>query len=107
MHHPRGTRCARPAPAQAPGDSGLHPADAVTLAKEAFSDPAWVYEPKLDGRRSLLWRRSTLRLITRNEKDRTSHYSDLVEALLRHETSPLIAEGECPGMRWRVALLFL
>ena len=67
----------------------------ATLAKYAFSDPAWVFEAKLDGQRSLLWRRrSTVRLITRNEKDRTSHYPDLVEAVRRAGTAPLIADGE-------------
>jgi bifunctional non-homologous end joining protein LigD len=67
----------------------------ATLAKHAFSDPAWVFEAKLDGQRSLLWRRrSTVRLITRNEKDRTSHYPDLVEALGGVDTAPLIADGE-------------
>ncbi len=30
-----------------------------------FSDPAWIFEAKLDGQRSLLWRRgSKVRLIT-------------------------------------------
>jgi bifunctional non-homologous end joining protein LigD len=72
----------------------------ATLAKEAFSDPAWVYEPKLDGQRSLLWRRrSSVQLITRNQKDRTSHYPDLVEAILRHESAPLIADGEIVAFR--------
>src|SRR4026208_1498978 len=67
----------------------------ATLTKHVFSDPAWVYEAKLDGQRSLLWRRgSTVRLITRNEKDRTSHYPDLTETILRDETPPLIADGE-------------
>src|SRR6266571_1273086 len=67
----------------------------ATLTKQVFSDPAWVYEPKLDGQRSLLWRRGpTVRLITRNEKDRTSHYPDLTEGILRDETPPLIADGE-------------
>lgn len=67
----------------------------ATLAKEAFSDPAWVFEAKLDGQRSLLWRRrSSVRLITRNEKDRTSHYPDLVEAILQDDTAPMIADGE-------------
>jgi bifunctional non-homologous end joining protein LigD len=67
----------------------------ATLAKDPFSDPAWVFEAKLDGQRSLLWRRGpTVRLITRNEKDRTSHYPDLVEAILRHDSAPLIADGE-------------
>jgi DNA ligase D-like protein (predicted ligase) len=67
----------------------------ATLTKQVFSDPAWVYEPKLDGQRSLLWRRGeTVRLLTRNEKDRTAHYPDLREAILRDETPPLIADGE-------------
>ena len=67
----------------------------ATLTDQVFSDPAWVFEPKLDGQRSLLWRRgSTVRLLTRNEKDRTSHYPDLAGALLRGETPPLIADGE-------------
>ena len=67
----------------------------ATLTKQVFSDPAWVYEPKLDGQRSLLWRKgSTVRLLTRNEKDRTAHYPDLTDAILRDETPPLIADGE-------------
>src|SRR5438105_7813523 len=67
----------------------------ATLTKQVFSDPVWVYEPKLDGQRSLLWRRgSTVRLITRNEMDRTSHYTDLTGAFLRDETAPLLSECE-------------
>src|SRR5512143_2294276 len=67
----------------------------ATLAKQVFSDPDWVYEPKLDGQRSLLWRRgSSVRLLTRNEKDRTSHYPDLTDAILGHDTPPLVADGE-------------
>src|SRR5262245_5009200 len=67
----------------------------ATLTKTVFSDAAWVYEPKLDGQRSLLWRRgASVRLMTRNEKDRTSHYPDLSSAILREETPPLIADGE-------------
>jgi bifunctional non-homologous end joining protein LigD len=67
----------------------------ATLTKHVFSDPEWVYEPKLDGQRSLLWRRGdTVRLLTRNEKDRTAHYPDLSAAILRNETPPLIADGE-------------
>jgi bifunctional non-homologous end joining protein LigD len=67
----------------------------ATLTKHVFSDPDWVYEPKLDGQRSLLWRKgSVVRLLTRNEKDRTSHYPDLSEAILRDDTPPLIGDGE-------------
>jgi DNA ligase D-like protein (predicted ligase) len=67
----------------------------ATLTKQVFSDAAWVYEPKLDGQRSLLWRKgTTVRLLTRNEKDRTAHYPDLTRAILADRTPPLIADGE-------------
>ena len=67
----------------------------ATLSKRVFSDPAWVYEAKLDGQRSLLWRRgSNVKLITRNRKDRTSHYPDLVAAISRSPGPNLIADGE-------------
>ena len=67
----------------------------ATLVKEPFSDPGWIYETKLDGQRSLLFRRGdTLRLMTRNRKDRTSHYPDLERAALRAIDVDLIADGE-------------
>src|SRR2546426_8269291 len=76
----------------------------ATLTKQVFSDPAWVYEAKLDGQRSLLWRRGpTVRLITRNEKDRTSHYPHLTEAILRHDTPPPLAGGETVALDGDVA----
>jgi DNA ligase D-like protein (predicted ligase) len=72
----------------------------ATLTKHVFSDPAWIYEAKLDGQRSLLWRRGkTIRLMTRNEKDRTSHYPDLVEAVTADDGPPLIADGEIVAFR--------
>jgi DNA ligase D-like protein (predicted ligase) len=67
----------------------------ATLAKEVFSDPRWVYEIKLDGQRSLVFKRGdSIRLMTRNEKDRTSHYPDLKEALEVGTGADLIADGE-------------
>jgi DNA ligase D-like protein (predicted ligase) len=60
-----------------------------------FSDPGWIYESKLDGQRSLLFTRAArIRLMTRNEKDRTSHYPDLVEAIAAEDAPDLIADGE-------------
>ena len=65
----------------------------ATLSKTVFSDPAWIYEVKLDGQRSLLFHRgSSIRLMTRNQKDRTSHYPDLRSALAGGPD--LIADGE-------------
>jgi bifunctional non-homologous end joining protein LigD len=67
----------------------------ATLTKEVFSDPAWIYEAKLDGQRSLLFREgSSIRLMTRNEKDRTSHYPDLRQAIAGQDTPDLVADGE-------------
>jgi bifunctional non-homologous end joining protein LigD len=67
----------------------------ATLSKDVFSDPGWVYEVKLDGQRSLVFRKGTsLRLMTRNAKDRTSHYPDLVDALEAAAAADLIADGE-------------
>ena len=74
----------------------------ATLTKQVFSDPAWVYEPKLDGQRSLLWRKgSTVRLLTRNEKDRTAHYPDLRERSLptgRRRSSPTARSSRSTAM---------
>jgi DNA ligase D-like protein (predicted ligase) len=67
----------------------------ATLTDRPFSDPAWIYETKLDGQRSLLFRRGTsIRLMTRNQKDRTSHYPDLERAATTSIAADLIADGE-------------
>jgi bifunctional non-homologous end joining protein LigD len=67
----------------------------ATLTDRPFSDPAWIYETKLDGQRSLLFRRgSSINLMTRNRKDRTSHYPDLERAAVSAIHADLIADGE-------------
>jgi DNA ligase D-like protein (predicted ligase) len=67
----------------------------ATLTDRPFSDPAWIFETKLDGQRSLLFRQGEeIRLMTRNRKDRTSHYPDLEQAARRAIGTDLIADGE-------------
>jgi DNA ligase D-like protein (predicted ligase) len=67
----------------------------ATLTDRPFSDPAWIYETKLDGQRSLLYRSGgAIRLMTRNRKDRTSHYPDLERAATAAIGADLIADGE-------------
>jgi DNA ligase D-like protein (predicted ligase) len=67
----------------------------ATLTDRPFSDPAWIFETKLDGQRSLLFRHvDEIRLMTRNRKDRTSHYPDLEQAARRGIGADLIADGE-------------
>jgi bifunctional non-homologous end joining protein LigD len=67
----------------------------ATLTDRAFSDPDWIYETKLDGQRSLLFREgASIRLMTRNRKDRTAHYPDLEAAARTAIGADLIADGE-------------
>jgi bifunctional non-homologous end joining protein LigD len=67
----------------------------ATLTDRPFSDPAWIYETKLDGQRSLLFRLGDgIRLMTRNRKDRTSHYPDLERPARAAIGADLIADGE-------------
>jgi ATP-dependent DNA ligase len=41
----------------------------------------WIYEPKLDGFRGLMWRSSTaVRLLSRNLKDLSASFQELVRA---------------------------
>lgn len=66
----------------------------ATLVHERFSDPDWIFERKLDGVRLLVFREDgRVRLVTRNEKDRSATYPELVDALEAHGPD-LVADGE-------------
>ena len=67
----------------------------ATLTRERFSDPAWIYERKLDGERCLAHRDGAdLRLMTRNQKVVSSTYPELAEALAAQPASDFIVDGE-------------
>jgi bifunctional non-homologous end joining protein LigD len=67
----------------------------ATLTQDRFSDPAWIYERKLDGERCIARRDGdTLRLMTRNQKLVTSTYPELAEALMAQPASDFIVDGE-------------
>ena len=67
----------------------------ATLTKERFSDPAWLYERKLDGERCLAYvSDGTVTLETRNRKDVTATYPELHDALVTQATTDLVADGE-------------
>ena len=67
----------------------------ATLTHEPFSDPGWIYERKLDGVRLLVFRKGgRARLVTRNQKDRTTTWPDVVEALESRDGADLVADGE-------------
>jgi bifunctional non-homologous end joining protein LigD len=68
----------------------------ATLTRARFSDPAWVFERKLDGERCLAFADdSGIRLMSRNQRDIASTFPDIAAALAAQLTSPgQIMDGE-------------
>src|SRR5205085_2722532 len=61
-----------------------------TLVAQPFDDPAWVFEPKLDGLRVLcrVDRGGRIALISRNGKEQSFQFPEIVDALKRCVTKP-------------------
>lgn len=67
----------------------------ATLVHETFSDTDWLFEPKLDGERCLVFKRDgRVRLMSRNRKELGDTYPELVEALATQDDDDFIADGE-------------
>jgi bifunctional non-homologous end joining protein LigD len=67
----------------------------ATLTQDRFSNPAWMYERKLDGERCLAFRDGDqVRLMTRNRKMVSSTYPELVEALGAQQSGDFVVDGE-------------
>lgn len=79
------------------------PAMLATLTEERFSRPDWVFERKLDGVRCLARREAdgTVRLRSRNDKDMSRTYPEVVDALSRCADVPLVVDGEVVAFEGR------
>ena len=67
----------------------------ATLTETYFSDPAWVYERKLDGERVLTFvERGKPHLYSRNRIELNGNYPELVEAFERMNAKNLVVDGE-------------
>jgi bifunctional non-homologous end joining protein LigD len=67
----------------------------AVLTDDRFSDPAWIFERKLDGERCLAFRRGAeLRLLSRTQKQLNGTYPELAEALLAQACDDFVADGE-------------
>lgn len=56
----------------------------ATLTHDPFSDAGWIYERKLDGLRLLVFRQAeSVRLMTRNRKERSSMWPHVTEDVVR------------------------
>jgi bifunctional non-homologous end joining protein LigD len=64
-----------------------------TLISKPFSDPEWIFEPKLDGFRGIAYLRNGVRIISLRGYDLTASFKDIAEDLrvLEHEA---ILDGE-------------
>lgn len=72
------------------------PAMLATLTEARFSRPDWIFERKLDGVRCLARRTSTgqVRLLSRNDKDMSRTYPEIVDALGGCADGELLVDGE-------------
>ncbi|HLW47860.1 MAG TPA: non-homologous end-joining DNA ligase [bacterium] len=67
----------------------------ATLVPEPFHRPGWVYEEKYDGFRILAYKEGPrVRLLSRNDNDRTATYSDIAQGVSRLVPRTLLLDGE-------------
>jgi bifunctional non-homologous end joining protein LigD len=67
----------------------------ATLTDSYFSDPEWVFEPKLDGVRSLAFKKGDkVRLMSRNQLSLNDRYPEVVTAVSKLQVENAILDGE-------------
>lgn len=67
----------------------------AVLSREAFSDPAWLFERKLDGIRCLAVRDGdALRMLSRNDLDLSGRYPEVGDALGEQSRQRFAVDGE-------------
>jgi bifunctional non-homologous end joining protein LigD len=67
----------------------------ATLTHDYFSDPDWIFEPKLDGIRCLAFKRGAeVTLLTRNKLRLNENYPQVVAALTSQPAKNFIVDGE-------------
>jgi bifunctional non-homologous end joining protein LigD len=74
----------------------------ATLSEKRFSDPAWIYERKLDGERCVAFRKGgVVRLMSRNQLRIDNHYPEVADALAAQEPADFIVDGEIVAFEGR------
>jgi bifunctional non-homologous end joining protein LigD len=95
MTRPSRTQGSSPVPTPQPDPPGWIEPQLATLTTERFSDPAWIFERKLDGERCLAFLAgSRLRLMTRNRKEVTGAYPEIAAALSGQHRAGFVVDGE-------------
>lgn len=71
----------------------------ATLTNDYFSDPAWIFEPKLDGIRCLAFKDGDdVRLLSRNKLDLSHVYATVSKALAR-QVHDFVIDGEIAAVK--------
>jgi bifunctional non-homologous end joining protein LigD len=74
----------------------------ATLTKDYFSDPEWVFEPKLDGIRCIAYKRgASVKLLSRNKLDLTPTYPAVAGALAGRR-GDFVVDGEIAAVKGEV-----
>lgn len=72
----------------------------AVLTEDRFSDPAWIYERKLDGIRCIAIRTGkSLSLLSRNDLSQNARYPELVQALEAESCDQFVVDGEVVAFR--------
>jgi bifunctional non-homologous end joining protein LigD len=67
----------------------------ATLTRERFSDPAWIFERKLDGERCLAYAdQDGVRLMSRSRHEITTTFPEIAEAIAEQRHGDLVVDGE-------------
>jgi bifunctional non-homologous end joining protein LigD len=67
----------------------------ATLTRDRFSDPAWLFERKLDGERCLAFADDTrIRLMSRNDREITSTFPEIAQAMAEQASHGTVVDGE-------------
>ena len=67
----------------------------ATLVPEPFDRPDWVYEEKYDGDRIVAYKETDrVHLVSRNDKDRTKNFPQIVAAIRALHPATLLLDGE-------------
>jgi bifunctional non-homologous end joining protein LigD len=74
------------------------PIMSAQTADEPFSNPDWIFEPKLDGYRATVHVTAAgVKIYTKNGHDYTRHFPEIATAMARQPVKPMILDGEIVG----------
>lgn len=74
------------------------------LTDERFSRQGWLFEPKLDGERCLVWRNGArVEMYSRNQKLLNAKYPELVKVFYKQKAESFIVNGEIVAFEGKVS----